>query len=110
MAIHKPNLVKKYMNAAHREEIIFTKGATEALNLVLYWSMEPKDFTYLSGKVSLQGNLNPKILLESNDIIKRETYKILDAFQNYPGYIFNLGHGITQFTPPENVTAMLDPV
>ena len=26
--------VKKYMNAAHREEIIFTKGATEAINLV----------------------------------------------------------------------------
>ena len=28
------DLVKKYMNAAHREEIIFTKGATEAINLV----------------------------------------------------------------------------
>ena len=27
-------LVKKYINAAHREEIIFTKGATEAINLV----------------------------------------------------------------------------
>ena len=28
------DLVKKYINAAHREEIIFTKGATEAINLV----------------------------------------------------------------------------
>ncbi|MDC1212182.1 cysteine desulfurase [Pelagibacteraceae bacterium] len=28
------DLVKNYMNAAHREEIIFTKGATEAINLV----------------------------------------------------------------------------
>jgi len=28
------DLVKKYMNAANREEIIFTKGATEAINLV----------------------------------------------------------------------------
>ena len=28
------DLVKKYMNAAHREEIIFTKGATDAINLV----------------------------------------------------------------------------
>ena len=28
------DLVKKYINAAHREEIIFTKGATESINLV----------------------------------------------------------------------------
>ncbi len=28
------DLVKKYINATHREEIIFTKGATEAINLV----------------------------------------------------------------------------
>jgi cysteine desulfurase / selenocysteine lyase len=28
------DLVKKYMNAAYREEIIFTKGATESINLV----------------------------------------------------------------------------
>ena len=28
------DLVKNYMNAAYREEIIFTKGATEAINLV----------------------------------------------------------------------------
>jgi cysteine desulfurase/selenocysteine lyase len=28
------DLVKKYLNAAYREEIIFTKGATESINLV----------------------------------------------------------------------------
>ena len=28
------DLVKSYINAKHREEIIFTKGATEAINLV----------------------------------------------------------------------------
>ena len=76
--------------------------------LSLYWNMEPKDFTYLSGKVSLQGNLNPKILLESNEVIKRETYKILDAFEDYPGYIFNLGHGITPDIDPEKVSYLTD--
>ena len=28
------DLVKKFINAKHREEIIFTKGATEGINLV----------------------------------------------------------------------------
>ncbi|WP_276567362.1 uroporphyrinogen decarboxylase family protein, partial [Escherichia coli] len=26
------------------------------------------------------------------------------------GHIFNLGHGISQFTPPEHVTALVDEV
>ena len=28
------DIVKKYLNAQHREEIVFTKGATESINLV----------------------------------------------------------------------------
>ena len=28
------DLVKNYLNAKHREEIIFTKGATESINLI----------------------------------------------------------------------------
>ena len=81
---------------------------TNADCLSLYWSMEPKDFTYLSGKIALQGNLNPKILLESDEVIKRETYKILDAFEDYPGYIFNLGHGITPDIDPAKVSFLTD--
>ena len=57
----------------------------------------------LSGKVSIQGNLDPKILLESDEIIKKETFKILDTYKNYPGYIFNLGHGITPNINPEKI-------
>jgi uroporphyrinogen decarboxylase len=26
------------------------------------------------------------------------------------GHVFNLGHGISQFTPPENVAAMVEAV
>ena len=33
--------------------------------------------------------------------------RILDNFGSGPGHIFNLGHGITEHTPPENVDVML---
>jgi uroporphyrinogen decarboxylase len=56
----------------------------------------------------LQGNLNPKILLESNETIKKETYKILDVFEDYPGYIFNLGHGLTPDIDPKKVSYLTD--
>ena len=78
--------------------------------LSLYWSTKNIDLNFLSGKVALQGNLNPEILLQEDSIIKIETNKILDKFKGYQGYIFNLGHGITQFTPPENLDALLETV
>ena len=53
--------------------------------------------------LAIQGNLNPAILLESNEVIKEETYKILDMYKDYPGYIFNLGHGITPNISPDKV-------
>lgn len=81
---------------------------TNADCLSLYWNANPKDYIYLSGKVSLQGNLNPKILLESNETIKKETYKILDVFEDYPGYIFNLGHGLTPDIDPKKVSYLTD--
>ena len=61
-----------------------------------------------NGRVAIQGNLNPKILLESKDIIKQETYKILDNFKKFPGYIFNLGHGITPDINPDRVKYLTD--
>ena len=65
-----------------------------------------KELTY--GRVAIQGNLNPKILLESRNIIKDETYKILSKYKDYPGYIFNLGHGITPDINPDNVKYLTD--
>ncbi len=38
-----------------------------------------------------------------DEIIKRETYKILEKFEKYPGYIFNLGHGITPDINPNKI-------
>ena len=63
--------------------------------LSLYWNMKDFDLNLARNKVALQGNLDPRILLKSKDEIKFQTKIILDKFKDYPGYIFNLGHGIT---------------
>ena len=63
--------------------------------------MRAPNLDLMKNKVAIQGNLNPAILLESNEVIKEETYKILDKYKDYPGYIFNLGHGITPNISPD---------
>ena len=54
---------------------------------------------------------NDKILATSvgaRDIIKKETYRILDSFNKFPGYIFNLGHGMTPDINPDKVKYLTD--
>ena len=81
---------------------------TSADCISLYWNMHNFNIKDANGRVAIQGNLNPKILLESKDIIKQETYKILDNFKKFPGYIFNLGHGITPDINPDRVKYLTD--
>jgi len=61
-------------------------------------------------KVALQGNLDPAVLFVSPEAVAAEARKVLDAYGPNPGHVFNLGHGISQFTPPENVTVLVDTV
>jgi uroporphyrinogen decarboxylase len=58
-------------------------------------------------KVALQGNLDPAILLSTPAAIEREVAAILASYGSGSGHVFNLGHGITQFTPPENAASMI---
>ena len=74
----------------------------------LYWTMNNFDMHLSKNKIALQGNLNPKILLEDRETIKRETFKLLSKYKNYPGYIFNLGHGITPDINPDKVKYLTD--
>ena len=52
--------------------------------------------------VAIQGGLDPKILLEKNEVIKKEVRKYLDIFRDQP-YVFNLGHGVLPETNPEKI-------
>jgi len=60
------------------------------------------------GPAAYQGNLDPLVLLGDRRILLRKTEEILSANAGTPGYIFNLGHGITPPTPVENVRALVD--
>ena len=79
--------------------------------LSLHWQNDLEEISNdLKNKFAIQGNLNPKILLESDEIIWSETQDICRLMQNYPGFIFNLGHGITPDINPSKVQVMIDAI
>jgi uroporphyrinogen decarboxylase len=61
-------------------------------------------------RVALQGNMDPMALFGTTSAIEREVQRVLDAYGRGPGHVFNLGHGISQHTPPEHVAALVDAV
>ncbi|MGY8526521.1 uroporphyrinogen decarboxylase [Paracidovorax citrulli] len=65
------------------------------------------------GKVALQGNLDPTVLFAPEQAIREQVRRVLDDYAaggGSDGHIFNLGHGISQFTPPASVEVLVDEV
>jgi uroporphyrinogen decarboxylase len=60
--------------------------------------------------LGIQGNLDPAILLGPPEKIREAVEGILNAAENRPGHIFNLGHGILPETPFDHVELMIDAV
>ena len=100
--------------------IVFTKGGGLWLESIadigcdavgLDWTIDIGEARRRVGeKVALQGNLDPSILFASPAVIKTEVEKILAGYGYGSGHVFNLGHGISQFTPPEHAAALVDAV
>lgn len=100
--------------------IVFTKGGGQWLEEIaaigcdavgLDWTTDIGAARKRVGdKVALQGNLDPVTLFAQPEKIAHEACAILDAFGPGSGHVFNLGHGISQFTPPEHVTALVNAV
>lgn len=61
-------------------------------------------------RVALQGNLDPMTLFGGPEAIRAEVIRTLDSYGAGPGHVFNLGHGISQFTPPEAVAVLVETV
>jgi uroporphyrinogen decarboxylase len=107
--------------------IVFTKGGGLWLEQIagigadvvgLDWTVNLGAARALVGdRVALQGNLDPNVLFAPPEAVAREARAVLDSFGRpqradgtWDGHIFNLGHGISQFTPPEHVTALVQAV
>lgn len=56
----------------------------------------------------LAGNLDPRILYTSPDIIRQSVSKIISEAQGH--HVFNLGHGIEQDTPIEAIETLVQTV
>ena len=110
----------RHINSRNIPSIYFAKGLCNDVDLIL--KNEPKvlgiDWTVnigdiknkIKNKVVLQGNLDPSVLLCSNQIIKQEVAKIIDSIGNNQGHIFNLGHGITPNVNPISVEFLIQTV
>ena len=100
--------------------ILFTKGGGAWLEAMaasgcdavgLDWTVDAAAARARVGsRVALQGNLDPAALFAPPERVRMEVRRVLDAFGNAPGHVFNLGHGIAPKTPVESVAALVDEV
>jgi len=100
--------------------IVFTKGGGQWLESLaqcgadavsLDWTVDiGKARSRVGDRVALQGNLDPAVLLSTPEVIRSEAGKILAGYGYGNGHVFNLGHGVSQFTPPEHVAALVEMV
>ncbi len=130
--------VKKTHEGVRIPRIVFTKGGGQWLAdmapldcdvLGLDWTVNLAAARALVGEnnrgiqaKALQGNIDPNVLFAKPEQIAGEVQKVLSAFGTPfsapkdqpdacgPAHIFNLGHGISQYTPPENVAALVEAV
>ncbi len=100
--------------------IVFTKGGGPWLEQIaalgpdvvgLDWTMNLGTArARLGGSVAVQGNLDPAVLFAPAERIRAEVAAVLASLPSPDGHVFNLGHGISQHTPPESVGVLVEAV
>ena len=100
--------------------ILFTKGGglwlesmadSGAEALGLDWTCDIGSARQRVGdRVALQGNMDPAVLYARPEAIRAEVARILAAYGQGSGQIFNLGHGVTPEVKPENAKAFFEAV
>jgi uroporphyrinogen decarboxylase len=108
-------------------QIVFTKGGGAWLEEIaacgadvigVDWTVNLRTARAKIGqRVALQGNLDPHVLFAPEAVVREQARAVLDSFGpprdaegRWAGHVFNLGHGISQHTPPDSVAALVDEV
>ncbi|MEP3422552.1 MAG: uroporphyrinogen decarboxylase [Erythrobacter sp.] len=82
-----------------RETGVDAVGLDETLDPVWANSVLPEG-------MPVQGNLDPLLVEAGGPALPKRVKTVIDAFEGRP-HVFNLGHGIGQFTPIEHVEELL---
>ena len=119
--------LKREHHGVRIPSIVFTKGGGLWLEemgrldcdvLGLDWTVNLARARALVGQhKALQGNIDPHVLFANPAQIEAEVAKVLSSFgtphngpDTGPTHVFNLGHGISQYTPPDNVAVLVNAV
>jgi len=76
----------------------------------LDWRINIGDAIKRVGNKAVQGNIDPFALLLPKEKLRQRIKNLLDDARDAKGHIFNLGHGIHQFTPPDQAKILVDAV
>ena len=119
--------LQQVISGLHREAdgrqvpvIVFTKGGGQWLDqladleieaLGVDWAVNLHRARELAGdRVALQGNLDPLALFGNSESVECEVRRLLTDYGKGSGHVFNLGHGINQYTDPEMVKFAVEAV
>ena len=109
--IYEPTLrIVNYVKSLNVPVICFPRGIKnyrkycEVVNpdvINIDYEVDPKKIKE-EINITIQGGLDPKILLTDQENLKKQALKYLDIFKEHP-YIFNLGHGVLPETDPNMI-------
>lgn len=119
--------LRRTQDGATIPRIVFTKGGGLWLQemgeldcdvLGVDWTVNlGRARAAVGGSKALQGNLDPAVLFAPPEQVAAQARRVLDDFGaphvgpgTAPTHIFNLGHGISQHTPPDHVHALVEAV
>jgi uroporphyrinogen decarboxylase len=99
--------------------IHFGVGTSEFLGLMadagaevvgVDWRLPLDEAARRAPRKTLQGNLDPALLLADWPVVEREVHRIITEGRAAPAHVFNLGHGVLPATDPEMLARVTDTV